>query len=88
MKRQSRKKTVEADVPVLTIRQIRSRYKSEWVVVSNPETDGALNVLGGQVVCHGADKDAVYRKAARMRLKHSAVFFTGRFPKTNLVIEL
>ena len=88
MQRQSRKKTSKTEIPILTMCQIRMRFKSEWVVVSDPETDEALNVLAGRVVCHGVDKNAVYRKAAKMRLKRSAVFFAGRLPKSNLVIVL
>lgn len=86
MQRRSRKKTNNTENPILTMRQIRMRYKSEWVVVSDPETDEALNVLSGRVVCHGVDKNAVYRKAAKMRLKRSAAFFAGRIPKSNMVI--
>jgi len=88
MQRQARKKTSKTEIPVLTMRQIRTRYKSKWVVVADPETDEALNVLAGRVVCHGVDKNAVYRKAAKMRLRRSAVFYTGRLPKSNLVIIL
>lgn len=88
MQRQSSKKQSKTDSPILTIRQIRTRFKSEWVVVSDPETDEALNVVSGRVVCHGVDKNAVYRKAAKMRLKRSAVFYTGQLPRSNMVIVL
>jgi len=70
------------------MRQIRMRYKSEWVVVSEPETDEALNVLAGRVVCHGVDKNAVYRKAAKMSVKRLGLIYTGRLPKSNMVIVL
>lgn len=86
MKRKARNKTLNAEAPVLTMRQIRSRYKSEWVVVSEPETDRSLNVLRGRVLCHGTDRDKVYREMGRSKASHVAILYTGRLPKDVAII--
>jgi hypothetical protein len=65
---------------VLTIAQIEERYPDEWVLVEDPITNKALEVQGGKVLFHSADRDEMYRKAIELRPKHSAFLYTGRIP--------
>jgi hypothetical protein len=62
---------------LLTIAEIRKRFDSEWVLVEDPETNEALEVLGGKVLFHSKDRDTLYRKAIELRPKRSAVLFLG-----------
>jgi hypothetical protein len=46
---------------VLTLAEIEARFHSEWVLVENPQTNEALEVQRGSVVCHSKERDEVYR---------------------------
>ena len=62
----------------LTLGEIESRFHSEWILVADPEVDEHLNVLRGKVVAHSADRNAVYERAVELRLKRSALLYTGK----------
>ena len=71
---------------VLTIAEIESRYNSEWVLVEDPQTNEALEVLAGKVRCHSKDRDEVYRKAVELRPKRFAMLYTGTMPKDTAIV--
>jgi hypothetical protein len=58
---------------VLTVAEIESRFKSEWVLVEHPQTNESLEVLSGKVRFHSKDRDEVYRKAVELRQKRFAM---------------
>lgn len=70
----------------MTIAEIESQCESEWVLIENPRTDEALNVLGGAVRYHSKDRDEVYRKAVSLRPKRSAIVYTGKIPEETAVV--
>jgi len=70
----------------MTIEEIESQFDSEWVLIEDPRTDEALNVLGGNVLHHSKDRDEVYRKAVSLRPKRSAVVYTGEIPEGTAVV--
>ena len=59
----------------MTITEIESQFESEWVLIENPRTDEALNVLGSEVFFHSKDRDEVYHKAVSLRPKRSAIVY-------------
>lgn len=65
----------------LTIAQIEEQFESEWVLVENPQTNDALEVQSGKVLCHSKDRNEVYRKAVELRPKRFAMLYTGTMPK-------
>ena len=71
---------------VLSVEQIHSRFKGEWVLVEDPEVDKDLNVLRGRVVFHSKDRDELDRKAIELRLKHSAFLYTGTMPDDTAIV--
>jgi hypothetical protein len=71
---------------VLTAAEIESRFKSEWVLVEDPQTNEALEVLSGKVRFHSKDRDEVYRKAVELRPKRFAMLYTGTIPKDTAVV--
>lgn len=71
---------------VLSIGQIYSLFKGEWILVEDPEVDKDLNVLRGRVVFHSKDRDEVDRKAIELRLKHSAFVYTGTMPDDTAIV--
>ena len=62
----------------MTIDEIKSSFDSEWVLVGDPVTDEALNVLRGKVLHHSKDRDEVYRKGIELRPKRVAILYLGR----------
>ena len=70
----------------MTIAEIESRFQSEWVLIEDPRTDEALNVLAGKVLYHSRDRDEVYRKAVSLHPKRSAIVYTGTIPEETAVV--
>ena len=70
----------------MTIEEIRSQFDSEWILIEDPETNDALEVLGGHVIHHSRDRDEVYRKAVSLRPERSAVVYTGEIPEDTAVV--
>ncbi len=70
----------------MTIEEIESQFDSEWVLIEDPKTDEGLKVLGGRVLHHSKDRDEVYRKAVSLRLKRSALIYTGEIPEDTAVV--
>ncbi len=70
----------------MTIAEIQAQFDSEWVLVENPQTDDALNVIGGNVIHHTPDRDEVYRIAVSLRPERSAILFTGEIPEGTAVV--
>ena len=46
--------------PEMTIEEIESQFDGEWVLIGDPETNEALEVMRGKVLCHSVDRDVVY----------------------------
>ena len=72
---------------LMTIQQIEDAFESEWVLVADPEFTPGLVLVNGKVVYHCADRDELYRKMGELKLKSSAVLYTGSAPD-DLVIML
>jgi hypothetical protein len=70
---------------VLTIDEINQRFKDEWVLVDNPQTDEQLRVQSGVVRFHSKDRDEVYAKAAQLSSRKAFVF-TGRIPDDMVIV--
>ena len=72
---------------LMTIQQIEETFESEWVLVEDPEFTPELELVNGKVVYHCTDRDELYRKLGELRLKRSAILYTGSAPD-DLVIML
>lgn len=70
----------------MTLAEIKSEFDSEWVLIGDPLTDEALNVLEGKVLHHSKDRDEVYRKAVSLRPRRSAIVYTGGIPEGTAVV--
>ena len=71
----------------MTIQEIQSGFVDEWVLVGEPDTNEALQVLSGRVLHHSRDRDEVYRQAVALRPKRYAVLFMGHMaPNTAVVL--
>jgi hypothetical protein len=72
----------------MTVAEIETRFPEEWILIEDPQTDEYLRVQSGRVLCHSADRDAVYRKAVELRPKHSAFLYTGKVVPDGTVVAL
>ena len=71
---------------VMAMAEIHARYRSEWVLLEDPETGDSLEVKGGKVLWHSHDRDEIYRKAQEIGPEHSAIIYTGTLPDEVAVI--
>ena len=71
---------------IMSIEEINARFDSEWVLIEDPETTELFEVKRGKVLCHSKDRDEVYRKAMKLRPKHSAILFTGKPPEDMVIV--
>jgi len=71
---------------ILTNDEIEDRFDSEWILIQDPEMDKDLNLVRGKVIYHSKDRDDVYQKAVELRLKHSAVLYTGTMPENTAIV--
>ena len=44
---------------VMSLAEILGEFKSEWVLLEDPETTESLEVKGGKVLWHSKDRDEV-----------------------------
>lgn len=71
----------------MTIQEMETQFGDEWILVQAPETNEAMEVTRGEVVCHSRDRDEVYRRAVALpRPKHYAVLFTGKMPADTAIV--
>lgn len=70
----------------MTIKEMESRFVGEWILVENPLTNEALEVLSGNVLHHSRDRDEVYRRAVALRPKRSAILYTGEIPADTAIV--
>ena len=71
---------------MMPVAQIEKKYKSEWVLLSDPELDKNNQIVRGKVVFHSKDRDKVYQKAAELKPKFFATLFTGKLPKDMAIV--
>jgi hypothetical protein len=71
----------------LTIKQIDSRFPSEWILMVETQTDETDEVISGKVVFHSKNRDEVYRRAINLKgSKEIAFHYTGKIPKGTAII--
>ncbi|MEX1095616.1 MAG: hypothetical protein WED34_06170 [Planctomycetales bacterium] len=63
---------------ILTIDEIDERYPDEWVLLDDPQVDESQEVVGGKVIFHGKDRNAMYRAAQAVPTpRNLATHYTG-----------
>lgn len=69
----------------MSVAEIRDRFRSEWVLLKDPEFTKSLEVKTGAVMWHSRDRDEIYRKARELHLhpKRSAVLYVEGRSGTN-----
>ena len=70
----------------MAMEEMRTRFESEWILIEAPQTNEALEAVSGKVLCHGRDRDEVYRQAVARRPKRSAMLYTGQMPADTAIV--
>jgi hypothetical protein len=70
----------------MKVEDMRTQFEGEWILVEDPHTNEALEVVSGKVLHHGKDRDEVYREAVARRPKRSAILFTGQMPQNTAIV--
>jgi hypothetical protein len=70
-------------VKVLTISEIKERFRDEWVLILNPDKNEIGEIIKGEILFHNPDKQKVYDELLKHRMKHIGLIFTG-----NLAIDI
>lgn len=71
---------------VLTVEVMHDLFVSEWILITDPLANEALEVQSGTVLYHSKDRDEVYREAVRVKPKHFAVLYTGLQPEETAIV--
>lgn len=71
---------------VITYEQMKNRYDGEWVLVDEPETDEAHQVIWGRVVAHSSARDEVYAKMRGLPLRRFALLCFKKVPEGTVII--
>ena len=71
---------------IMSREEIEAQFKSEWVLIGDPQTTENLEVIKGIVLWHSPNRDELYQKAIELQPKHSAILYTGETPKGMAII--
>jgi hypothetical protein len=71
---------------IMTLQEMEAEFDSEWILVGDPQTNEALEVVKGTVLCHSKDRDEVYSAAVKLRPKRSAIVYTGKMPPDAVIV--
>jgi hypothetical protein len=66
---------------ILTLEQIESQFPAQWILIGDPQTDANHALLGGRVLFHDPDRDAVDRKLLELRPARFAFRYVGELPE-------
>ena len=70
----------------MTVDEMRTKFEAEWILVGDPQTNDALEVLGGTVIYHAKDRDEAYRVGVTRHPKRFAILYTGQIPANTAVV--
>lgn len=70
----------------MTLEEMKSQFDGEWILVEEPQTNDALEVIRGKVLYHAKDRDEVYRQVVALRPKRSAILYTGQMPEDTAIV--
>ena len=67
--------------PYLTMAEIEKRYPQEWVLVNQLQKRHDGFAIGGVVVAHGTNKEAILGEMDKLPIpRNVAFFYTGPIP--------
>lgn len=65
----------------MTIKQLKIKYKNEWILVDVIEEDKLRGPIKVKLVVHSKDREDVYNALSKIKPgAHAATFYTGKIP--------
>jgi hypothetical protein len=72
---------------LMTIAEIESRFRDEWVLVQSPETNDQLEVVKGRVRCHSRNRDEIDQAMLEQQPpRRFAILFTRSTPDNKVYV--
>lgn len=65
---------------MLSIKQIKERFKNEWVLVEVLEKDELNQPAKAKVIAHSKNRDDTYDAMKKTKAKDISHFYTGKIP--------
>lgn len=67
---------------LMLIQEIKRRFKGEWLLLSDCETDRLSNIKRAKVIFHSPDRQAVFRELSKKPCgRKTASIYVGEIPK-------
>ena len=67
-------------------KDIKNKFKNQWVLIEVENVDESFNVLEGKVLAHSKDKDEIYQKLLKIKPKEFSIEYTGEVPEDLAVV--
>jgi len=68
-------------------KKIKQKFKDEWVLLSNFETNEFNEPISGVVIAHSKKRSEIYDRLSELkRRKRLCVLFTGKVPPENVAV--
>jgi hypothetical protein len=71
---------------ILSLKEIKSKFDSEWVIIAEPRTKENLQIVSGKVIAHSKSRDEIYEIAKKLSSKYSAILYTGKMKKDAAIV--
>ena len=65
------------DKEVMSFEEIEARFKSQWVLIVEPDISETLEIRAGKVTCHSQDRGEISRLLEDMPSGPVAVLYIG-----------
>jgi len=76
-------------MPTVPIERIRRRYRREWLLIAVDELDEATTTpVRGRLLAHSKDRDAIYDRLLRMRVRLPLVTYSEDTPPKGYALAL
>ena len=71
----------------ITIKEIKEKYKDEWVLVEVLEEDELNRPIKVRLIAHSRNRDDIYEELENIEnKKHVATFYTGKIPEKGYAV--
>lgn len=70
----------------MKIKEIKKKYKDEWVLIEVTKSDELGQPLEGNVITHSRNRDDTYAAMKQTKTKDFAHFYTGEIPEESYAV--
>jgi len=73
---------------MVTVEEIKKRYRDEWVLVEVIEEDELGQPIDVELIAHSKSRDEIYDALMETKGKYTYQFYTGEIPKKGYAVAL